>query len=106
MKKYKVIVTPDAEKDLNRYLDYIRDEFKNPQAIRNVLVDFRETKRALSSVAGSLAEPESEKLKERGLKRMNFLKHNYFLLYYIGSDGIVYITDVFHGLEDFESKLR
>ena len=31
---------------------------------------------------------------------------SFFLLYYIVSDDKVYITNVFHGLEDFESKMR
>ena len=106
MKQYKVIVTPDAEEDLRKYVAYLRDVKKNPQAVKNVLEDFRDTKKSLKNVAGSIKEPDSEKLKESGLKRMNFLRHNYFVLFYIGDDDKVYITDVFHGLEDFESKLR
>ncbi len=106
MKQYKVIVTPDAEEDLRRYVAYLHDVKKNPQAVKNVLEDFRDTKKSLQNVAGRLKEPDSEKLKERGLKRMNFLRHNYFVLFYIGDDDKVYITDVFHGLEDYESKLR
>ena len=106
MKQYKVIVTPDAEEDLRKYVAYLRDVKKNPQAVKNVLEDFRDTKKSLKNVAGSIKEPDSEKLKERNLKRMNFLRHNYFVLFYIGDDDKVYITDVFHGLEDYESKLR
>ena len=43
---------------------------------------------------------------ETALITYEFLRHNYFLLYYIGNDEIVYITNIFHGLEDFENKLR
>ena len=64
-----------------------------------------DAKQSLSKVASTLAEPDSEKLKARGLRRINFKRHNYFLLYYIGLDDIVYITNIFHGLEDYESKL-
>ena len=106
MKQYKVIVTPDAEEDLESYVAYLRQVKKNPQAVKNVLKDFRETKISLGKTAGSIKDPESEALLKRGLKRMNFQKHNYFVLFYIGTDDIVYITDVFHGLEDFERKLR
>ena len=106
MKNYKVMVTPEAEKELKGYIAYLRSVKKNPQAVRNVLNDFKDTKTSLGNVAGSLKEPESEELRSRGLKRMNFLRHNYFLLYYIGNDEIVYITNIFHGLEDFENKLR
>ena len=107
MKKYKIIVTPDAKEDLRAYLSYLRIQKKNPQAAKNVLEDFRATKENLSSIADSLADPESEKLKEKGLKRLNFVKgHRYFVLFKIETDGKVYITDVFHMLENFESKLR
>lgn len=106
MKKYNVKVTPDAEKDLRAHLVYLNNEKKNPQAVRNVIDDFNETANMLSTVASSIAEPDSEKLKTRGLKRINFKRHNYFLLYYIGADDVVYITNVFHNLEDFEDKLR
>ena len=106
MKKFRVIVTPDAESELRKYLVYLRRVKKNPQAAKNVLEDFRETKKTLSSVAKSLSDPDSEKLRERGLKRINFGKHNYFLLYYIDENEVVFITDVFHGLENFEEKLR
>lgn len=106
MKRYRVIVTPDAEAELKVYLSYLRNVKKNPQAVKNVLEDFRDTKNELTSVARSLPEPDSEKLKARGLKRINFKKHNYFLLYYIDPMDTVYVTAVFHGLENFEDKLR
>ena len=106
MKVFQVIVTPNAEEDFKKYLSYLRDVKKNPQAVQSVIEDFRDTKNTLSNMAGSLAEPKSEQLRRRGLKRINFLRHNYFLLYYIGRDGIVYITNVFHDLEDYESRLR
>ncbi len=64
MKQYKVIVTPDAEEDLRKYVAYLRDVKKNPQAVKNVLEDFRDTKKSLKNVAGSIKEPDSEKLKE------------------------------------------
>ena len=101
-----MLVTPDAEADLKIYLSYLRSVKKNPQAVKSVLEGFRNTKNDLKSVARSLPEPDSEKLKARGLKRINFKKHNYFLLYYIDSMDIVYVTNIFHGLENFEDKLR
>ena len=93
MKALRVIVTPDAENDLRTYLSYLRDVKKSPQSLKSVLEDFRETKNVLSTVARSLQEPESEDLKLRGLKRINFRKHNYFMLYHIDSDNVVYITN-------------
>ena len=106
MKQYRVIVTPDAERDLKCYLIYLRKVKKNPQAVKNVLKDFADTKKSLARTAGSIGEPKSEMLRARELKRINFSRHNYFLLFHIGEDNIAYVTNIFHGLEDYENKLR
>ena len=73
--------------------------------IKNLVNDYRETRKKLEIVAGSLKDPDSEKLKVRRLKRINFLKHDYFLLYRIDGSA-VYVTNMFHSLEDYENKLR
>ena len=51
MKTYRVVVTDDAKADLKRYRDYILKNFKNPQAARAVILDFRETRIKLGSIA-------------------------------------------------------
>ena len=105
MKLYRVKVTPDAKADLRKYLSYIINKLKNPQAAKNVADDFIETKDSLRNLADPLAVPESKKLKDRGLKRINFKRHDYFLLYRV-KDSVVEITNMFHGSEDYENKLR
>ena len=40
---YKVIVTKDAEEDLDRFVQYLVMEKKSPQAARNVLDDYDST---------------------------------------------------------------
>ncbi len=52
---YKVVVTSDAEEDLDRFLQYLLFEKKNEQAARNVLDDFEDTLNCLKNVAGSWA---------------------------------------------------
>lgn len=105
MKTYRVVVTDDAKADLKRYRDYILKTFKNPQAARAVILDFRETRTKLETTAASLQDPESEVLKQRSLKRINFQRHNYFLLFRVAGEQ-VYVTNVFHFLEDYENKLK
>ncbi|MBR1450688.1 MAG: type II toxin-antitoxin system RelE/ParE family toxin [Lachnospiraceae bacterium] len=105
MKMYSIKVTPDAKADLRKYLSYINNKLKNPQAAKNVADDFIKTKDSLKNLAGSLAEPDSEKLKDRGLKRISFMNHDYFLLYRVKGNRVE-ITNMFHGSEDYESKLR
>ena len=105
MKKYKVIVTPKAQQDLKEFVDYIKNKYKNPQAAQSLLDDFVKTRKALSMTAGSIKESEIEKLKQAGLKRINFRKHRYFLLFRMDDDA-VRITNVFCDLQDYENKLN
>lgn len=74
------------------------------QAAQALFDDYRATKQHLADVAGAIKEPESEKMKLRRLKRINFLKHNYFFLFRINGDNAE-IVAMFHGLEDYENKL-
>lgn len=51
---YKVVVTSDAEKDFDRFIQYLLFEKKNVQAAQSVLNDFEATKKSLVQVAESL----------------------------------------------------
>ncbi len=52
--EFKIIITPDAEADLDRIINYLLFEKYNRQAASNVLNDFEETKRIRNySVPGS-----------------------------------------------------
>ena len=104
MKKFKVYVTPTVKEDLRRYLGYVRRKLKNPLAAKSIAEDFRETKKDLSNIAGGIKDPDSKILLNRGLKRINFKRHNYFLLYRVNG-STVEITNMYHMLEDFENKL-
>lgn len=105
MKKYKVVITKQAQDDLRGKLAYIRDHLKNPQAVQSVYNDYKLTRIALEEAAETIREPDSVELKKRDLKRINFRTHNYFMLFRI-RDNRVEITSIFHGSEDFENKLR
>ena len=105
MKRYNVKITSDAKRDMDRILAYLSDVLRNGQAVRNVWQDYLDTREALSRTAGLKPDPDSPALRARGLKRIEFRRHDYFLLFKIVGDD-VFITNVFHTLEDFERKLR
>ena len=102
---YRIVVTPDAKKDLDQFIKYLMDEKKNKQAAKNVLDDFEATKESLKYVAGSLKLCDNPRLKKLRYRRINFLSHNYFMMYRI-VDQIVFIDNVFHELQDYEDKMR
>ncbi len=104
MKKYRVYITGRAFSDFRKRISYLRNEKKSLQAAQALFDDYRETRAVLANIAGALADPDNEKLKQRGLKRINFLHHNYFMLFRVEKEK-VFIVRVFHGLEDYQNKL-
>ena len=117
MKTYNVIVEPEAKKQMrrhlsyiknklkNRHLSYIKNKLKNPQAADSVYRDFLASVGKLSTIAGSIKEPEDEALIKRGLKRKNFDQHEYFVLFKVDGDKAK-VTNVFHFRENFIAKLK
>lgn len=101
---YKIVVTQDAEEDLDKFLWYLIYEKRNRQAAKQVLDDFEETKERLAKVASSLRYCDNPKLKKFGYRRINFIKHRYFMLYRIVEDEVI-IDNIFHELQDFENYM-
>ena len=101
---YKVVVTIDAEKDLDGFLLYLLQKKHSKQAAKSVLDDFEETKKNMSQVAGSLKLCENPRLKKLGYRRINFLSHRYFMLYRLVGNTVI-IDNIFHELQDYENKM-
>ena len=101
---YRIVVTEEAEEDLNRFIQYLLFIKKNHQAAINVLDDFEETVEMLKPVGGSLKMCDNSRLEELGYHRINFQKHRYFILYRIEND-VVYVDDIFHELQDYENRM-
>lgn len=102
---YKVIIMEDAEQDLDRFVRYLLFEKRNEQAARNLLDDFESTVVTLSHIAGSLKECDNPRLKKLGYRRINFLRHRYFMLYRIDGNNVV-VDNIFHELQDYENKMN
>jgi len=102
--EYKVVITSDAEADLDGFLRYLLLEKKSDQAASNVLNDFEATKISLSKVAGSLKLCDNPRLRELGYRRMNFLSHRYFMLFRLEGNTAI-VDNIFHELQDYENKI-
>ena len=100
---YEVILTTDAENDLNEFLEYLLFEKQSEQAAKNLLDDFEQTMQTLQMVAGSLKDCENPRLRERGYKRIDFISHRYFMLYRIEGNKAI-IDSIFHELQDYENR--
>jgi len=105
MKQYIVRNTPLLEKKLDRYINYLKNVKHSRQAAQSLFDDFVETRKNLAKTAEMIRTSDDENLKNRGLKRINFRRHNYFLLFRINGE-VVEIISMFHGLEDYSNKLN
>ena len=101
---YKVLITSDAEADLEGFIRYLLYETKNEQAASSVLNDFEATKQTLAKAADSLKLCDNPKLSVLGYRRMNFMSHRYFMLYRIEGETAV-VDNIFHELQDYENKM-
>ena len=102
---YKVVLTLDAEADLDNFVRYLLFVKRSKQAARNLLDDFEETKDDLSKVARSLKLCDNPKLNAMGYRRINFKSHRYFMLYRV-EGNIVTVDNIFHELQDYENKMK
>ena len=96
---YRVVITSDAEEDLDSFIRYLLFEKQNPQAASNVLNDFEETKQRLSIHASSIKLCDNPRLNALGYRKIYFQTQriigNYFnfvLLIYKNSFKYIYIT--------------
>lgn len=101
---YKVIITEDAEADMDKFVHYLLFEKKNEQAAINLIDDFEATIAILAHTAESLKMCENQHLKELGYRRINFMAHRYFMLYRVEADK-VFVDSIFHELQDYENKM-
>ncbi|MCR5083525.1 MAG: type II toxin-antitoxin system RelE/ParE family toxin [Parasporobacterium sp.] len=102
---FKVLVTSDAQDDLEGFIKYLIFEKKNKQAAANVMDDFEKTKETLSGVAASIKLCENPRLKKLGYRRINFEKHSYFMMYRV-EESVAIVDNIFHSLQDYENKLQ
>lgn len=101
---YKVIITEDAELDMDNFVSYLLFEKKNEQAATSLIEDFEAAIITLTHAAESFKVCENQHLMELGYRRINFKSHRYFMLYRVEEDK-VYVDNVFHELQDFENKM-
>ncbi len=101
---YKVVVTRDAEEDLERFIQYLIIEKESMQVAENVLNDYDATIESLKHVAGSLKLCDNPRLRQLEYRHINFLNHRYFMLYRI-VDNVVFVDNIFHELQCYENKM-
>lgn len=102
MDLYEVVLSEHALKQLDDYISYIQYTLLNDQAADSVLQDAGDTIEQLKRIAGSLKYCDDPELKERKYRKINFLKHNYLMLYKLDGN-VAYVNGIYHQLQDYEN---
>lgn len=95
----KIIITFDAKRQLEAYVGYVKNKLHNKQAARKIIDDANQTFLRLISVAESLAYCEDEVLKKKGYRKIQFDKHDFFMVYRIENDTVI-VDAMYHMLQD------
>ena len=56
-------------------------------------------------MAASLQLCTNPRLNKLGYRRINYLRHDYFMMYRVVDDMAI-VDNIFHFLEDFENKMK
>ena len=102
MKSYRVIVSLEAKHQMRDYILYIRKQFRNEQAVRNLREDYKSTLDSLKTSAGSLPLSSRKKLADRGLRTIHFRNHRFTMLYRI-EDQTAEVVYIYHDLQDYDN---
>ena len=102
--RYRVVLTSDAEQDLDGVLSYLVYRKRNREAAISLLEDFQETIESLTRSAGSLKLDDDPNLARREYRRIHLSRHRYFMLYRV-DDDVAVVDRIFHDLQDYRSRM-
>lgn len=99
MKSYRIIVTPDAEADLEELRDYISYTLQMPKTAVDYVHAIWTEMSQLSFMPDSIAPVPFEPWHSRGIRKI--MAKNFFVYYRIDNGaGVVYILNVIYAMRD------
>ena len=97
---------PAGREPTGKILSYIAEKpLYNPDAARAVLEDFEATVERISQMGDRVPIGTHPIMRKRNLRRMNFQKHDYFVIYRVRGD-IAEIVRIGHSLENLDKVLK
>lgn len=102
--QYKVEVSDLANRQYDKFLNYIYNALMNPQAASSLMQDFDDTVRILEGYADSFGYCNSERLRKLEFHKIHLQRHRYLLVYRIKGE-IVIIEGMYHELQDYENAI-
>lgn len=99
-KRYKVIITPTAFKELDRIYEYISEELNADDAAKNLMQEIENSIRRLES--SPRLYPEIEKIDELHRRYRRIAVKNYVILYtFDENNDVVFISHIYYGKRDY-----
>ena len=102
--QYKVQISDLANRQYDKFLNYIYNVLMNPQAAANLMQDFDDTIEILEGQAESLGYCNSERLRKLGLRKVHFQRHKYLLVYRVKQEKVI-VEGMYHELQDYENVI-
>ena len=104
MTEYEVIITPEAEDDLDRLGSYIASELRAPDTAVRYIHDIREEISTLCLMPKRFRIVDDEPWRSRGLRRMNARNFAVFFIV-IEQGGTVFVQNVIYQKRDLPKVL-
>ena len=104
MREYTIIISPDAEADLNELEDYIALELQAPSTAVVYLREIRADIATLTEFPGRIRLVPNEPWHSRGVRRKNFKNFAVFFVIY-EDDHTVYVMNVLYQKSDLPTIL-
>ena len=97
---YKLIITHEANIDIDEIIGYIANVLKNPIAAGRLLSDIEDNFKIISENPEAFAYCSDKRLHDSGYRKIPV--KNYIIFYRVdSSDGIVYIMRVLYGRRNY-----
>ncbi len=102
---YKIIITKEANADLDHIIDYVFNTLNSAQAAKNILEDYKDTKQHLAVVADGLKTRTDISSDFQKIRTMRFKHHKYIIVYTI-YDNKTIILSILHSSQDLKTRLN
>lgn len=102
--QYKVEISDLADRQYDKFLNYIYNVLLNPQAAFSLMQDFDDTIKVLEEQADSFGHCNSEQLRKLGFHKIHFQRHRYLLVYRVRQDSVI-VEGMYHELQDYENAI-
>lgn len=97
---YKIIISNEADRDIDEIVRYIAEILKNPIVARNLLNEIEKSYIQISQAPESYSYCSDKRLRDKGYRKI--LIKNYILFYRIDyKNNIVYVMRVIYGRRNY-----